>query len=260
MAAKRAKNNKQLRQEAARRAAEKQAAEIRKKLDSIVPPLELTRRPLFSVSNHSETPLPVGFFTTLRINSLDLGVLYPAQYRVVTNRNNQSVRLATWAFRHIAETAADLPRDTFITCYVPAKMLMRDTLHKLLQTEADKGADFLSRLVVEFSSELFYEDAVVVAEKLQALHADFGVRFLLSEYGDAYCPVLRLAAYPVDFVLLDSSISNADALLTPAVRSAVKIATDLGKTVILDAPGCRQIAAECGIQYYMGADDTERGR
>lgn len=191
-------------------------------------PLELTEHSVLSCSDGSKQ----GVFTELCINSLELGALYPAQYRVVTNRNNQSIRLATWAFRRVSELLSEREDAGWISFYIPAKALMRDQLRRLLENAQKKGNCDFSRLVAEVSSEILYEDAEQAAAKMNELRKEFGVRFLLSEFGDEYCPVLRLPLYPVDFVLLDPLINNAEALKTSSAAACVEIAKKCGIKVL----------------------------
>lgn len=204
-----------------------------KMLDAGISPLELVRYPVLTWRDGAEQ----GCFTELHINSLELGTLTPAQYRVVTNRNNQSLRLSTWAFRH---TVPLLSKETdgggcgecgeWISFYLPSKALIRGHLNKLLEGERKKGSGDFSRLVVELSSELLYEDAAEASENMAKLNREFGIRFMLSEFGDEYCPIQRLPLYPVDFVLLDSTIHSAETLQASAI--ALKMAKQCGKTVI----------------------------
>lgn len=177
-------------------------------IKSGVSPLQLVCKKVLSCRDGRRA----GTFTELRINSLELGTLYPAQYRVVTNRNNQSLRLSSWAFQRAAEMSQNRD-DTggWISFYIPAKALMRDYFRKLLESQSKKGSYDFSGLVAEVSSELLYEDASAASEKMRELRTEFGVRFLLSEFGDEFCPVLRLSSYPVDFVLLDPSADNSQA-------------------------------------------------
>ncbi len=229
-------------------------------LESAVAPLELLKQPVMELGRDE----PYGYFTVLRINSLDMGALYPAQYRITTNRNAQSVKLATWALRQLSQwlpRQKDVQRVSF---YCPVKMLLRGNLEKLLEAEAKRAATYLSRLSIELSGDLLYEDAEVAAACMDALRKHYGVHFLLSEYGHEYCPVLRLPSYPVDAVLLDSSIDSEQVLLSPAVSAAVKTAKTFGKKILLDTCGDRALisaAKELGVDFEVRStsDSTWRG-
>ena len=175
-------------------------------LKSGVSPLQLVCNKVLSCRDGRRA----GTFTELRINSLELGTLCPAQYRVITNRNNQSLRLSSWAFQRVAEISQNREAtEGWTSFYIPAKALMRDYLRKLLESRSKKGSCDFSSLVAEVSSELLYEDAAEASEKMHRLRTEYGVRFLLSEFGDEFCPVLRLSSYPVDFVLLDPSADSS---------------------------------------------------
>ncbi|MDD6094212.1 MAG: EAL domain-containing protein [Clostridia bacterium] len=225
-------------------------------IESGISPLELFEYPVLSCSDGAEQ----GIFTELCINSLELGVLCPAQYRVVTNRNIQSIRLCTWAFRRIVPLLRE--RDGgWISFYIPAKALMRDHLRKLLESEQKKAPVDFSGLVAELSSEILYEDAEKASEKMTELNKEFGIRFMLSEFGDEYCPVLRLPQYPVDFVLLDSSVNSEEALGSSSVASCVKLAKQCGKKVLLRSRLPENVKArEASPDYYIPENPKEKRR
>ena len=220
--------------------------------ESGIAPLELVKYGVLSCKDKSRQ----GIFTELRINSLELGALCPAQYRVVTNRNSQSIRLATWAFRRTLPMLSELKGNGWISFYIPAKMLMRDNLKKLLQNEHKKGITDFKGLVAEVSSEILYENAEQAAAKMNELRQEYGIRFLLSEFGDEYCPVLRLPLYPVDFVLLDSALGNEGDFKTSAAAT-VNLAKQNGIKVI--ARLNRPLSGDSAPDYYMSEHLAERG-
>ncbi|MGN0492940.1 MAG: EAL domain-containing protein [Acutalibacteraceae bacterium] len=222
-------------------------ATAEKMMESGIAPLELVKYSVLSCRDNS----PQGTFTELRINSLELGALYPAQYRVVTNRNSQSLRLSTWAFRRVLPTLSE--REGWTSFYIPAKALMRGHLKKLLENERKKGVTDFNGLVAELSSEILYEDAEQAAAKMRELRDEYGIRFLLSEFGDEYCPVLRLPSYPVDFVLLDSSLGNEEDLKASSAAASVGLAKRCGIKVI--ARINRPVSGDAAPDCYM----SERG-
>lgn len=225
--------------------------------ESGISPLELVMHKVLRFGNKTQ----VGSFTEVYVNSLGLGTLTPAQYRVVTNRNNQSLRLSTWAFRKlVALPAEEKDSAQWTSFYVPSKALMNGFLRNLLENERKKNDIDFSWLVVELSSEILYEDAKNAALNMDKLREEFGIRFLLSEFGDEYCPILRLPLYPVDFVLLDSSIDSKDAI--KASSAAVKIAKQNNKTVIArlrhSASGLQpDISPDCIIEAFAGYERRE---
>lgn len=220
--------------------------------ESGIAPLELVKYSVLSCMDKS----PQGIFTELRINSLELGALYPAQYRVVTNRNSQSIRLSTWAFRRIVPTLSELKGNVWISFYIPAKALMRDNLKKLLENERKKGVTDFNGLVAEVSSEILYENAEQAAAKMKELRDEYGIRFLLSEFGDEYCPILRLPLYPVDFVLLDSALGAEEDFKTSSSAASMNLAKKCGIKVI--ARLNRPVSGDGAPDYYMSELLAER--
>ena len=196
-------------------------------LNEGISPLELVYYKVRSLKNQAQQ----GLFTELRINSLELGTLTPAQYRVITNRNNQSQRLSTWAFKKILPLLDD-DKDFsgWISFYTPSKMLLRGHLKKLLENAYKNRETDFSRLVVEISSEVLYEDAAKASECISEIKSEFGVHFLLSEYGDEYCPVMRLPLFPFDYVMLDSPTDTVEGLAI--YETAISVAQKSGMQVI----------------------------
>lgn len=199
----------------------------KKLLYSGASPMELVRYSVFSGKDGTVK----GFYTELNVNSVELGTLTPAQYRVITDKSNQGMRLSACALRRVSSLLSEDRQGTaWISFYLPTRALVYSHFRKLLEGERKKGECDLSRIVVEVSSEILYEDAAQISETMTRLNREFGVRFMISEFGDEYCPILRLPHYPVDFVLLDSSVNSTVTL--QALSSAVKTAKLSNKTVI----------------------------
>lgn len=196
-------------------------------LYSGISPLELVRYGVFSCEDNTEK----GWYTELHVNNPELGTLTPAQYRAIADKSNQGMRLSMCAFRRVTSILEqDRNGTAWISFYLPTRGLVYSHLTKLLEGERKTGGCDLSRLVVEVSSEILYEDAAQMSDTMLKLNREFGVRFMMSGFGDEYCPILRLAHYPVEFVLLDSSIDNVKTL--QEYSSTVQIAKQNNKTVI----------------------------
>ncbi len=225
-------------------------------LASDLSPMELVYYPVRSTGRRE----PAGLIGVVKVNSMDLGVLYPAQYRVVSNRNALGARLAAWAFGQLMEEMADMDLHRllpdWISLYIPSKMLLSGQLEKLLDHAAPKQKDYRKHLVLECSSELLLESSGQVAATMEALRQRFGVRFMISGFGDAFCPVMRLSELPAEFVALDPRFSSENALQEPGLISLAHMINGLEKKAVLvkgeEGPLVEQ-AFERGIAFYASA-------
>lgn len=203
------------------------SATQKKMLYSGVSPLELVRYSVLSYADGTEQ----GIYTELHVNHPEMGTLTPSQYRAIADKSNQGMRLSTYALRHVADFLSENRGGSgWVSFYMPARAVVYNHLRKLLESERNAENYDLSRLVVEIPYEILFEDKKQVSETMTKLKEEFGVRFMLSGFCDEYCPVLRLPQYPVDFVLLDSTVDTPNSFKT--MLGAVSIAKQSGKTVI----------------------------
>ena len=227
----------------------------KKMLYSGVSPLELVKYRVISGSDKAER----GFYTELNVNHPDMGTLTPAQYRVISDKSNQGMRLSAAALRRAAQYLSENADKNFVSFYLPARGLMFSHLRKMLEGERRTGGYDLSRLVIEIPSDILYEDSEQVSGTMNELKGEFGVRFLLSGFCDEYCPILRLQRFPVDFVLLDFSVDTAD--VYKSVLGAVNVAKNGGKAVMVR---CKYpfdgLSAADAPDYYVSDSPVTDGR
>lgn len=203
------------------------SATQKKMLYSGVSPLELVRYSVLSYADGTEQ----GFYTELYVNNPEMGTLTPSQYRAVADKSNQGMRLSAYALRHVADfLSKNRGSRGWVSFYMPARAIVYSHLRKILESERNTENYDLSRLVVEIPYEILYEDPKQISDTMTKLKEEFGVRFLMSGYCDEYCPVLRLPHYPVDFVLLDSTVDTPNSFKT--MLGAINIAKQNGKIVI----------------------------
>lgn len=188
-----------------------------------------------------------GHFTQTQVNVPDEGTLTPAAYRLTANRSRLSVQLAQWTLARLSQLPADFCQGLdggFVTAYVPLRMLRDGQVRRDLQRLEAAGTFPVPRLVLELSAEVLYEDAARVRALMRDITGAFGVRFLLSEFGGAYCPALRLGEYRFHYVLLDDTAGTG-------LPGAVRLAAESGAQVIL--PRKNMTAEETDAQLYLSA-------
>lgn len=145
--------------------------------------------------------------TTLILNSLDLGTLTHNEYRFVARRTKEGNMLVQ---RHIDKLVRVLhaisekaPQVECFTLPVYARLLKDGALANMLFNAFTLYPEASpSKLCVEISSDILFEDTEDAAKRLAEIRA-MGVKVAISEVGDQFCPVFRLAELPFDYVLLD---------------------------------------------------------
>ena len=145
--------------------------------------------------------------TSMWINSLDLGVVSPNEYRFVARRSKQGDELVK---RHIRKLFKILPEflknNPDVSCVtVPTfgRLLDQRVLFDMLtdafaqNPQVDK-----SRVCIELSADILFEDLDESARELKKLQ-DYGLKIAVCEVGDEFCPALRLSKIPFHFAFLD---------------------------------------------------------
>ena len=146
--------------------------------------------------------------STLTVHSLEVGVLEQEQYRYVVRRTSQSEQLFQ---RQLKKVLDDLPRlrkeKPFleaVTIPVYNRMLQKANLASSIfdALTLHPGAS-PQNLCMEVSADLLFEDLERLTPELKRVR-DMGVKIAVWELGDPFCPLLRLAQVPYDYLFLDS--------------------------------------------------------
>lgn len=145
--------------------------------------------------------------TFLNINSLDLGVLTYKQYRFVARRTKQANQLAE---RHLTKLMRIIPtlveERPEISCYIVpiySRLLKNDELVDILVRALSLYPDaHAGRICLELSSDILYEDLGETRASIEKLRS-LGFKIAISEVGDEFCPIFRLAEIDFDYVFLD---------------------------------------------------------
>ncbi len=145
--------------------------------------------------------------TSIWVNSLDLGVISPNEYRFVARRYKQGDALVKRhiqkLFKILPEFFALHPDVLFVTVPVFGRLLEQRVLFDMLfeaflnhpQVKPDK-------ICIELSADILFEELETTIAELKKIK-DYGVRIAVSEIGDDFCPVLRLPKLPFEYGFLD---------------------------------------------------------
>lgn len=158
------------------------------------------------------TRQPYAFRTMRQVNSLQIGVIRPAEYRAVCDRTRQSIRLAKSDLAAVCRLAQTISGDglgfEWISVYIPAKLALRDDAASVIEKTliAEKFENY-SGLCVEMSADALYEDRDKILSFLKNIKA-LGLSTAFSAFGDEFCPVNRLFGLPVDFCIFDKGYAE----------------------------------------------------
>lgn len=148
----------------------------------------------------------------LTVHSLDLGVVGFDEYRFVARRTRLGHQLVK---RHLAKLFRRIPsllsEDPAIECFtvpVYARVLFDGALLSMMVDMLTLHTEIpASKICVEFSADLLYEDLTAAKKRMDELRA-LGVKIALFEVGDPFCPVLRLSELGFDLAFLDASVTD----------------------------------------------------
>ena len=182
-------------------------------------PLSITEKAKQSILS-GITPIRLGWYkvcpcddggaallrSVLILENLELGVLTPAQYRFVARRTKQGdalverhleMLLSTWRWERRDVEAVTVP-------VYPRVLLSGKLAYLLFEGFARHPEAAASRLCIECSSDILFEDFELVQQQWQALRK-MGVKLAISEVGEDFCPLTRLAALRPDYVFADAA-------------------------------------------------------
>ncbi len=150
--------------------------------------------------------------TSLQIVSLELGVLTAAQYRYVARRNKRGDALTERHIKKLFEAYPDIVRarpDTeCVTFSVYARSLINGSVVDWMYAAFAHYPNVSpSRVCVEVSADILYEDVAAARKQLDDLRA-IGVKVAIFEAGDEFCPVFRLTELNFDYAFADAYTAN----------------------------------------------------
>ena len=156
-------------------------------------------------SFNSENEIVRSFIT---VNSMELGVLAPSQYRFVARRTAVGEKFIERhvhkLFMALPELMQEFPHAECFTIPVFPRLLKSRLITNIIYNEYMKAPPFpLDKICVEISSDILYEELDGIKEELHNLKA-LGVKIAVCEVGDPFCPVLRLKKLPFDMAFLDA--------------------------------------------------------
>ena len=219
--------------------------------------VELYFRPIRNISTGGIT-----FFQSLtRLNTPGLGTLQPESFREVSEVTTQCTDLFRLELLQGIEVVKKFEEREvhfeWLTVYMPVRFLLEIRADRTLLEYCDKYEIPTGKLCFTLCDRLLMEQDNIAAERLQALRAR-GFHFMLTDFGADNCPLMRLAGFPVDYVMLSPEVIQyigKNERSNNAVHSIVDFADDMGAKPIADGVSDSRQAEtlyEFGCSYCAG--------
>ncbi len=175
-----------------------------------------------------------------RLNTPDIGVLMPENFRDVAEITSQCISLfrlelvqALEAHNKFKEREVNF---NWLSVYMPPTYLKDGTCEKNLMDYFMRFEVPTNRICFALSEKLLEETDGVAAKTMGRLR-NKGFHFMLTGFGGNSCPMMRLSDFPVDYVMLSPEVSNyigRDERSDNAVKSIVGFVSDMGADAIAD--------------------------
>lgn len=207
--------------------------QLREALSSELEPITVYKQPVFPCNG---SPDPVAYRTETVLNSTLVGRLTPEDYQSTADKSKRGILLADRTLYSVCRAISLLPenetRIKWFSLYCPVSMItgtdLVETLGKLFGGDKEK----LKKLMLEFPVSALYEDS----EKLRGTLLDMkllGVKSALAGYGTEFCPMMRLASFPFDYVILDPEVRELMSRDAKAAETLIAYARSLRIEVVV---------------------------
>ena len=175
-----------------------------------------------------------------RLNTPDYGTLMPETFRKVSELSNQCISLCDLEFRQVMEAIKNLQNRDFYfrwcSVYMPLRQLTEKGMHQKMMSKMDEFEVDTNRVCFELSPSVLVEGTKSHSAAIENLR-NRGFHFMITEFGGMSSPLMRLAFFPVDYVMLSSEmigyLRDDDRSLS-AIGSIVEFAEGMGATTIAD--------------------------
>ena len=220
--------------------------------------VELFYRPVREISGGS-----TAFYQSqTRLNSRKFGVMLPDTYREVAEMSPQCLSLFSLEFVQALEAcAAFTERElifSWISVYMPVWFLKERRAERNLIEQCGKFDVPTNKVCFQVSEKLLAEKESTAAEIIRNLR-NRGFHFMLEDFGGDVCPMMRLADFPVDYVMLSPEVANhigKGERSDNAVKSIIGFVSDLGCEPVADGVVSSKQAEmlyELGCAYCTGS-------
>ena len=183
---------------------------------------------------------PAFLHSRTHLNAPKLGVLTPEQFRDVAEITDQCIELFWLEFQQALDASVLFEEREvafqWLSVYMPVRVLLQVSVEHDLVDRCTNMKVPTNRICFELSEHLLEETNGLAAGSIRNLR-NRGFHFMLSDFGGNSCPMMRLADFPVDYVMLSPEVSyyiGRGKRSDGAVRSIVGFISDLEAVPIAD--------------------------
>ena len=146
-----------------------------------------------------------------RLNTPGMGTLMPENFRDTAEITTQCIRLFELEYVQTLEAINKfIEREIlfqWVSVYMPVKFLLQHEADKRIYDLATRFKVTPSKLCFALPVKLLNEENPVVSAAIKALR-NHGFHFMLTDFGSAGCPLMKLSDYEVDYVVLSTEVTG----------------------------------------------------
>lgn len=154
----------------------------------------------------------IAYVTQLRINDPDMGVVIDDAFMPVAERTVISEKITSWLIENLfMDMERFLNREIeaqWYSIYIPIRILTKlSFMEEFFDTAKQKNYD-LSKLCFAFNNKILYEDHNVMTGLFARLKLE-GMKTMITDFGDSFSPINRIADIKPDYVFLNESVVDS---------------------------------------------------
>ena len=186
----------------------------------------------------------------------------PENFREVAEMTQQCIDLFELEFAQAAVALQKFEekelRFGWISLYMPLRFLTEGSADHTLMEYCSRFEASADRFCFALPDKILNENNEFISGQIQNLR-NRGFHFMLTDFGTQNCPIMHLADYPVDYVMMSTELTNffgKSNRAEDAVRSLIGFIEDMGATSISDGVANSSQAEslyEAGCSYCAGS-------
>ena len=197
-----------------------------------------------------------------RLNSPELGVIMPDSFRDVAEITTQCITLFDLELLQLLEAhnkfvERELPFK-WLSVYAPAKYFADKQSERNIIEYCARMKVPTNHVCFELAARVLTDPENDITEMIRRLR-NRGFHFMLTGFGGDTCPMMRLSAFEVDYVMLSPEVTQYVGMserADSAVKSIIDFVNGLGAEPIADAVKNAAQAErlyECECNYIAGS-------
>ncbi len=150
------------------------------------------------------------YLTQLRINDSKMGVLIDQTFMPVAERTVISEHITAWLisniFADIQKFRARKVEAEWFGIYIPTRVFTKQNFITEIKQQAVSNNISLGDICLCLNEKILYEDHNKIMEILAQTKAE-GMKSMIMDFGDDFCPVTRISSIKTDYVHLSENVT-----------------------------------------------------